>query len=195
MSKRNHKLVFLFLSAVCLFASACGNSSGNGNTGGGNPVLALSESTLTFAGVQGSSADPAPASVNVTNSGTGALNFTASTDSPWLAVTPGNGLAPQSLQISATIGSLTPATYTGHVTVTATGAQGSPAMVAVTFTVGSQIASTTPFWQQWGSNPAAHRHGPGSRPIFQQQTRRRHLRSVRRSGEGREHAAYLAKQS
>ena len=153
MSKINHKLAILCLSAACFFATACGNSSGGGNTGGGNPDLALSESTLAFAGVQGSSADPAPASVNVTNSGTGALNFMASSDSPWLAVTPGNGLAPQSLQISATIGSLTPATYTGHVTVTATGAQGSPAMVTVTFTVGSQTASTSPFWQQWGSNP------------------------------------------
>ena len=153
MSKINHKLAISCLSAFCLLATACGNSSGNGNTGGGNPVLAVSESTLTFAGVQGSSADPAPASVDVTNSGTGALNFTASSDSPWLSVTPGNALAPQSLQISATIGSLTPATYTGHVTVTSTGAQGSPAMVTVTFTVGSQTASTSPFWQQWGANP------------------------------------------
>jgi hypothetical protein len=46
-----------------------------------------------------------------------------------------------------------PNTYTGHVTVTASRAQGSPAVITVTFTVGSQAASNAPFWPQWGSNP------------------------------------------
>lgn len=152
MSKINHTLAILCLSSACLIAAGCGGSAA-GTLGGEKAVLAVSESTFTFAGVQGSSADPAPGSVNVTNTGAGALSFTTSSDSPWLTVEPASGIAPATLQISATIGSLTSDTYTGHVTVTATGAQGSPATVTITFSVGSQTASTSPFWQQWGSNP------------------------------------------
>ena len=136
----------------CLAASACG-SSVSGNLGGEKPVLALSKSTLMFAGIQGSSANPASASVDLTNTGTGSLSFITASDSPWLAVTPSNGIAPQTLQISAAIGSLTANTYTGHISVTAAGAQGSPGTITITFTVGSQTASTSPFWQQWGANP------------------------------------------
>jgi Viral BACON domain len=153
MSKISRSLVLLCLGAACLAASACGGSSASGNLGGEKSVLALSKSTVMFAGIEGSSANPASASVDLTNTGTGALSFITASDSPWLAVTPSNGIAPQTLQISATIGSLTPNTYTGHILVTAAGAQGSPASVTITFTIGATAASTSPFWQQWGSNP------------------------------------------
>ncbi len=82
MLNMSRYLLLLCLGAACLVASACGGSSGGGNTGGGGAaVLAVSESTLTFAGVQGSNSDPAPANVNVTNSGAGALSFNAASDS------------------------------------------------------------------------------------------------------------------
>jgi hypothetical protein len=99
-----------------------------------SPILSISPSTLSFAAVQGG-ANPAPASLNVTNTGTGTLNFTTATDASWLSATPASGTAPQTLQVSAAVGSLTPATYTGHVTVTAAGAQNSPAVATITFTV------------------------------------------------------------
>jgi|HubBroStandDraft_6_1064221.scaffolds.fasta_scaffold19213_2 hypothetical protein len=153
MLKVNRTLFLLCAGAACFFVSACSGSSASGNLGGEKPVLALSKSTVTFAGIQGSSTNPASASVDLTNSGTGALSFITASDSPWVAVTPSNGIAPQTLQISATIGSLTPNTYTGHILVTAAGAQGSPATVTITFTIGATAASTSPFWQQWGSNP------------------------------------------
>jgi hypothetical protein len=97
--------------------------------------------------------DPAATSVNVTNAGTGTLTFTAASDSPWLSVTPAGGTAPQAIQISATLGSLTTASYTGHITVTTSGAQGSPATINATFVVGGPPPSNTPFWAQWGANP------------------------------------------
>lgn len=100
----------------------------------GSPVLSVSSSTLSFAAIQGG-ANPAVANLSVTNTGTGTLSFTATTDQSWLSVTPTTGTAPQTLQVSAAVGSLSAGTYTGHVTVTATGAQNSPAVVTVTFTV------------------------------------------------------------
>jgi outer membrane protein assembly factor BamB len=99
------------------------------------PVLAVSPTTLSFSAVQGGT-DPPSAQVSVSNAGSGTLTFSASSDASWLTVTPSNGTAPQSLTVSAKVGTLTAATYTGHVTVTATGVQGSPATVTVTFTVG-----------------------------------------------------------
>jgi beta-glucanase (GH16 family) len=101
--------------------------------------LSVSPTALSLSGTQGSSANPGPASLNVTNSGNGSLSFTASSDSLWLSVTPASGTAPQTLQISAALGTLTVGTYTGHVTVTAPGAKNSPASIPVTFTVAADV--------------------------------------------------------
>src|SRR3984893_1830192 len=103
------------------------------------PQLSVSPTGLSLRGTQGSSTNPGPASLNVTNSGNGSLAFTASSDSLWLSVTPASGTAPQTLQISAALGTLTVGTYTGHVTVTAPGATNSPASIPVTFTVAADV--------------------------------------------------------
>jgi len=128
------------------------------------PVLSVSATSLTFNATQGGS-NPASQSVNVTNTGTGTLNFTASSDSTWLAATPASGSAPASLQISSTVGTLVAGTYTGHVTVTSSGAQNSPATVTVTFVVASPappqpVLSVSPLTltfnaTQGGANPAS----------------------------------------
>src|SRR5580704_2329756 len=104
----------------------------------GSPILAISPSSLSFAAIQGG-ANPAPANLNVTNTGTGTLSFMDSTDQSWLSATPMSGTAPQTLQVSALVGSLTAGTYTGHVTVTAAGAQDSPSVATVTFTVSAFV--------------------------------------------------------
>jgi hypothetical protein len=100
----------------------------------GSPILSISPSSLSFAAIQGG-ANPVPANLSVTNTGSGTLSFTAYTDQSWLSATPASGTAPQTVQVSAAVGSLTAGTYTGHVTVTAAGAQDSPAVATVTFTV------------------------------------------------------------
>src|SRR5260370_38223519 len=99
------------------------------------PVLSVSPLTLTFNATQGG-ANPTSQTANVTNTGTGTLNFTAASDSSWLTVTPASGTAPQALQVSATVGTLAAGTYTGHITVTSAGAKGSPTSFSDTFTVG-----------------------------------------------------------
>jgi hypothetical protein len=132
---------------VCLVVFAgCGGGSTTPPT-----RLMVSQSAVTLNAAFGGSS-PAPTPVNVSSSGSGSLSFTAASDSPWLSVTPGSGSAPQTLQISAALGSLTTASYTGHVTVTASGAQGSPATITVTFDVAGPPPSNTPFWAQWGAN-------------------------------------------
>jgi len=125
---------------------------------GGSPVLSISPATLSFAAIQGG-ANPAAANLSVTNTGTGTLSFTDSTDQTWLSATPSSGTAPKTLQISATVGSLTAGTYTGHVTVTASGAQNSPATSTVTFTVSpfvppsiSAAASPSPNSNGWNNS-------------------------------------------
>jgi len=138
----------ILLAGGVLFSILAGCGSG-----GMAPVavLSLSQNSVLFNATFGGS-NPAAAMVNVTNTGGGALAFTASSDQPWLTVMPQNGKAPQALQISASLGNLTSASYIGHITVTAAGAQGSPATVTATFSVAAPAPSNTPFWSQWGAN-------------------------------------------
>ena len=75
--------------------------------------------------------------MSVTNTGSGTLSFTASSDASWLGVSPASGSPPSNLQLTAAVGSLVAGTYNGHITVTASGAQGSPATITVTFNVAS----------------------------------------------------------
>jgi outer membrane protein assembly factor BamB len=98
------------------------------------PVLTVSPATIPFTATQ-SGSNPSPATINVTNTGGGTLSFTATSDSPWLSVSPTAGNAPQSAQVAANISGLALGSYTGHLTITATGAQNSPSTVTVSLTV------------------------------------------------------------
>jgi hypothetical protein len=142
-----------FIACSLLFTAVALSSGCGGGGGGGTklPILSVSQSTITFNSAFGG-IDPSPVSVNVTNRGAGTLTFTAASDSPWLSVTPASGTAPQSLQVAAALGTLTTASYPAHITIAASGAQGSPAAIAVTFVVAGPPASNTPFWGQWGAN-------------------------------------------
>jgi hypothetical protein len=138
------------LLAACIGFAACGGGSGGGQPAA--PAIQLSQTTLALGASHGLAFNPAPVNVDVTNSGGGTLTFTATSDSPWLTVGPGNGTAPQALTVSATVGTLAVNSYTGHVMITAPGAQGSPATITVTFVVATP-PSNTPFWAQWGADP------------------------------------------
>ncbi len=125
--------------------------------GGSKPVppaavFSVSQNLLTFNTSFGG-ANPAPASVNVTSNGAATPAFSVASDSPWLTVDRASGTAPQTLQISAALGNLTTATYTGHITLTPTGAQITPTTININFVVGGPPPSNAPFWAQWGANP------------------------------------------
>ncbi|MGC4049756.1 MAG: PQQ-binding-like beta-propeller repeat protein, partial [Paludibaculum sp.] len=98
------------------------------------PVLSVAPLSASLTAAPGG-ADPLPFTVTVNNTGTGTLNFTLASDSPWLQAAPTQGAAPASFQVSASGAGLALGSYTGHITVTANGAQGSPAVVTVTLTV------------------------------------------------------------
>lgn len=100
------------------------------------PTISLSTNTATFSYQIGAAA-PAPQSVSVTTSTPG-LTFGATSDMPWLSVTPASGTTPGSLAISLNTASLTtPGTFTGHITVTAAGTSNSPQIITVTANVTS----------------------------------------------------------
>lgn len=97
-------------------------------------VLSVAPQSFTFNAIQGG-ANPSPASISITNTGGGSLAYTAVSDSPWLSVAPATGNAPQTASVSTSIASLVAGSYTGHITITALGAQNSPATASVSLNV------------------------------------------------------------
>ncbi len=145
----NRVCAILLIALASIWSIGCG---GNSTIQGAVGSLDLSQTTLSFDATFGLPFDPETLNVNLTNSGTSTLSFTAASDSPWLTVSPANGAVPVTLGITAALGNLAVGTHTGHVMVSAAGAQNSPATITVTFVVAPSPANT-PFWAQWGANP------------------------------------------
>jgi uncharacterized protein (TIGR03437 family) len=102
--------------------------------------LAFAPQTLSFSYSVGGAA-PAAQTISITNAGAGALAWAASSSDYWLSVSPGSGGAPGTLTVSINPANLAAGTYTSALQITAAGASGSPAWVAVTLTVqGAQPA-------------------------------------------------------
>jgi len=118
-----------------------------------SPVLGIAQASVGFSAVQGGAA-PSPKALDISNTGSGTLPFTATDDAPWLSVTPSSGITPLSLQVSADPAGLDAGTYTGHVTITGTGPDqvtGSPKTVDVTLTVSPAPSSGD--WLQVDHDP------------------------------------------
>ena len=98
------------------------------------PALSVTPGSVSFSGTEGG-ASPADRTLTVANSGGGTLEWTASGDAPWLAVTPGSGTNAGEITVSASIEGLGAGTHTAAITVTAPGASGSPRTIPATFTV------------------------------------------------------------
>jgi hypothetical protein len=98
-----------------------------------NPLTA-SPGSLTFSGtLQG--ANPAPQSVQIGNTTSGALAWTAVSTAPWLSVSPASGVTPATLQVSTNTSQLAGGTYTGSIRVTSLSAPNSPQLINVTLNV------------------------------------------------------------
>jgi Concanavalin A-like lectin/glucanases superfamily/Viral BACON domain len=118
------------------------------------PILSVTPANLSFAATVGGSSPPAQ-TLSIANTGSGTLSFTASDNAAWLSVTPASGSAPSNLSVSANTTGLAVGTYTGAVTVTASGATGSPATIPVTLVVGEVPPPTTGLVGAWGFNEAS----------------------------------------
>ncbi len=105
-------------------------------------ILGAAPASLQFAYTTGGAA-PAAQSIQITNSGSGTLAWTATASSAatWLSVSPASGTAPSSLSVSISPAGLSAGTYTGSVQITAVGASGSPASIGVTLTVTQALPS------------------------------------------------------
>jgi Subtilase family/Viral BACON domain len=108
----------------------------NATTGGGSPspTIGVSPSSLSFTATAGGS-NPASQTINITNTGAGTLNWTATENGSWLTISPVSGTAPSTLTASVNISGLAAGTYNAAITISAAGATNSPVSVPVTVTV------------------------------------------------------------
>jgi hypothetical protein len=131
------------------------------------PVLSVSPTSLTFSAQEGGS-NPASQAVTVRNSGGGTLNWSGTSSVGWLRLSPTSGSLTggnsQSVSVSVNISGMSAGTYTGNITFSAPGAQGSPQTVNVTLTISARpqppVLSVSPTSltfsaQEGGSNPAS----------------------------------------
>ena len=89
------------------------------------PKLVATPSSLTgFSAKQGGS-NPGSQPLTISSSGAELTWNASASSSGWLSVSPDSKTTPSSITVSASIGSLAPATYTGSVSITATGASNS----------------------------------------------------------------------
>jgi Malectin domain/Viral BACON domain len=101
------------------------------------PTLSVSPTTLSFAGTAGSP-NPSPQTSGVTTS----ASWTAAPNQSWLTVSPLSGSGNASLSIGVNLSGVAAGNYAGAVTVTASGATGSPQTITVSLSVAAP--STTP---------------------------------------------------
>jgi uncharacterized protein (TIGR03437 family) len=110
------------------------------------PVLSVAPSALTFNG-QSAGSSPAPQSLSVTSTN-GSVSFTAaaatSSGGSWLSVTPTSGATNTTVQVSVNTTGMASGTYTGTITITASGATGSPAVIPITLTLSANALTSTP---------------------------------------------------
>jgi len=131
------------------------------------PRISLSDTVVTFAGAQGV-ADPPAQVLTVSNSGVATLNglatavsYASGQPTGWLSATLSSAVAPASLTLDASVGSLAAGTYQASVEVVAGGASNSPRFVTVVLTVnGSPTIGLSPTSVSFnapasGADPAA----------------------------------------
>lgn len=96
------------------------------------PVLSVSPSSFDLVKKKGSPVEPLIVNISLSNDLSGSMTWSASSDSPWLSITPQTGGSNSTISANILINTnLEPGKYTGHITVTANGAEGSPATITV----------------------------------------------------------------
>jgi len=109
--------------SIAIYAAAAAQST-----------IAAAPASLQFGYTIGGSV-PDAQTIQITNSGSGTLSWTATASDAWLSVSPASGTAPSTLSISVTPGTLSAGTYTSSVQIAASGASNTPLTVPVTLAV------------------------------------------------------------
>jgi len=120
---------------------------------GAPPALLVNPLSLSFLSQVG--ANPTSQSVSLFNEGSGAVTWTASANVSWLNLSASSGTTPYTLNVSVNSASLAPGTYTGTITVNATG-NNPTTTISVSLTVTNVLLSTnfaTQGLQGWVVSP------------------------------------------
>jgi hypothetical protein len=101
------------------------------------PTISRSPAAMNFSGMVGS-VNPSPQILQISNSGSGTLNWSVSGNSTWLSLSPSSGSSTgeiDNVTVSANIAGLTAGTYTATITISAPGATNTPQTTTVTLTI------------------------------------------------------------
>jgi len=123
------------------------------------PAIGVNQSSFSFAATQGD-ANSATQTLGIFNTGGGTLSWTLSESVPWLTLSRTSGSGDADITLSVSTGSLAAGSYSGTITINATGASSVNALV--TFTVSSAPVPVIEVSQrnfsfaatQGGANPA-----------------------------------------
>jgi hypothetical protein len=133
-------LLCLALVTGCSGGASPGESaeaarSGNGN--GVQPTIGLNPSNFTLSVTQGD-ANPVH-TVDISNTGNGALDWSVSSTTPWLSLLPSvgrsSGNTPMAFTATANLSGLAAGTYSGSITVIGDSATNSPQGIPVTLII------------------------------------------------------------
>jgi len=98
------------------------------------PTIAISPSSFTFRAAKDGS-NPDNQILNISNTGYGTLNWTASDDANWLTLNPASGVGDDSITVSVNIAGLAVGTYNATITVSDTTATNNPQTASVELTI------------------------------------------------------------
>lgn len=79
---------------------------------------------------------PSPIALTLTNIGTGTLDWTATTDAPWLTITPSSGTADTKIQLTADINDLAEGVYKTEILIQSSNATNGPVTLNTSLTLG-----------------------------------------------------------
>jgi uncharacterized protein (TIGR03437 family) len=134
------KLPPALIGLQTLQVAAAGGVDAIGIMVAASSTLAVTPVSLPFAYTAGGTV-PAAQDVQITNSGTGTLAWSATASASWISLSAASGTAPSTLSVSVSPAGMSPGTYNGTVQITSTGSANSPVSVAVTLTITAPPAS------------------------------------------------------
>ena len=115
--------------------------------GSAMPAIGLSPTSLTFSGAAGG-ANPAAKTIGVSNTGSGALTWTASDNAAWLTLTPASGTNAGTITASVNTVGLAAGIYNATVTLSAMGVTVKTVPVTLTATAAGTGSATL----TWSAN-------------------------------------------
>jgi hypothetical protein len=113
-----------------------------------SPVISLNVPSLSFTGTSGGP-NPSAQSFTISNTGTGTLTWTAGDNAAWLNLSPASGTNTGAVSAAVNLTGLTAGTYSGTITISATGATSKTLPVSLTV---NPTATTGTVSLTWSAN-------------------------------------------